>query len=99
MNKKVILLSKLSIAITFIYGIYLIKTAAGINLSSRYSAPQIFKLPLVVVEPFVDSHKANLKGKIKRVKFIYNVVSSELIERLAQEQEDIEEVRRPKTYT
>ena len=68
MNKKVILLSKLSIVIVFIYGIYLIKTAVGINLSSRYSAPRIFKLPFIAVDYPLGSHKTNLKSKIKQIR-------------------------------
>jgi hypothetical protein len=29
-----------------IYGVYLLKTAMGINISSRYSAPSLIKVPL-----------------------------------------------------
>jgi hypothetical protein len=65
MNKKVILLTKLSMAITFCYGAYLLKTAAGINLSSNYSAPRFFKLPLLAIHYPIGGHQTNLKNKIK----------------------------------
>jgi hypothetical protein len=41
---------------TVIYSVYLLKTVLGINISSRYSAPSIIKLPL---QPLL-SHKAAL---------------------------------------
>lgn len=65
MNKKVILLTKLSMTIAFCYGAYLLKTAAGINLSSNYSAPRFFKLPLLAIDYPIGSHHTNLKNKIK----------------------------------
>ena len=68
MNNKVILLTKLFMAIALGYGAYLIKTAAGINLSSRHSAPKIFKLPLLAIDDPIGSYKTNLKSKIKRVR-------------------------------
>ncbi len=70
MNNKVTLLTKFSIAIAFVYGLYLIKTAAGINLSSNYGAPKIFKLPLLAIDYPIGSRPTNLnlKSKIKRVR-------------------------------
>jgi hypothetical protein len=71
MNKKVILLTKLSMAIAFCYGAYLFKTAAGINLSSNYSAPGFFKLPLLAIHYPIGSHRTNLKNKIRRLLHYY----------------------------
>jgi hypothetical protein len=49
--------SKIFLAITAtVYSAYLLKTLLGINISSRYSAPWIVKLPL---EPLL-SHKSTL---------------------------------------
>ena len=68
MNKKVILLTKLFLAVALAYGAYLIKSAAGINLSSKYTAPKIFKLPLLAIERPLGSYPTNLKSKIKKVR-------------------------------
>jgi hypothetical protein len=45
------------------YGIYLLKTLLGINVSSRYSASWILKMP---IQP-VLTHKAELCGEFKSV--------------------------------
>ena len=37
---------RVSLGLGIVYIAYLIKTALGINISHRYSAPGIFKLPL-----------------------------------------------------
>ena len=70
MNKKIILLTKLSLAIAFAYGAYLIKTAAGINLASNYAAPQFLKLPLLAIDYPIGSNQNNLhlKRKIQRIR-------------------------------
>jgi hypothetical protein len=46
-----------------IYAIYLLKTLLGINISNRYSASWILKMP---IQP-VLTHKAELCGEFKPV--------------------------------
>jgi hypothetical protein len=41
--------TKLFLALMLIYGIYLLKTIMGINVSNRYSAPKSLKAPLEVI--------------------------------------------------
>lgn len=45
-----------------LYSAYLVKSAMGINLSNRYSAPQVFKIPLKAF----DHPIAHRKYKIHR---------------------------------
>ncbi|HEY9828358.1 MAG TPA: hypothetical protein V6D19_23200 [Stenomitos sp.] len=34
------------VSVGLLYGLYLLKTALGVNLSNQYSAPMVFKLPI-----------------------------------------------------
>lgn len=45
-------ISRLMMILIVIYGLYLLKTALGINISNQYHAPNIFKFPLKLI-----SHK------------------------------------------
>jgi hypothetical protein len=38
--------TKLFLTLLLIYGIYLLKTIMGINVSNQYSAPRLLKVPL-----------------------------------------------------
>ena len=45
--------SLLLVLVLALYGAYLVKAGAGIDISSRYSAPKLLKLPLRYVPDWV----------------------------------------------
>jgi hypothetical protein len=47
------------LALLVVYGLYLAKSASGINISSQYSAPDIFKLP---IHDIMEAHARDPKA-------------------------------------
>ncbi|VEP17630.1 hypothetical protein H1P_630027 [Hyella patelloides LEGE 07179] len=41
---------KIPLALILFYLLYLVKSALGINISSKHSAPQVFKIPLMTLD-------------------------------------------------
>jgi hypothetical protein len=46
----------MTLTLGMLYLAYLTKTEMGINISSRYSAPDIFKMPLTYLHHWHDLH-------------------------------------------
>lgn len=58
---------KLSLMMVTVYLLYLGKSALGINLSDKYSAPQLFKAPFVAMDcvlPIEGNYCHQLKRKV-----------------------------------
>lgn len=63
-----------------IYGVYLLKTLLGINISNRYSASWILKVP---IQP-VLTHKAELCGEFKPVCLFRSQIMHKVQNQIAQ---------------
>ena len=67
---------KLSLMMVSIYLLYLGKSAIGINLSDKYSVPQLFKAPFVAMDCILPiegnyCHQFKRKVSLKKPKLSY----------------------------
>jgi hypothetical protein len=75
MNRRILKTSRwVLVAIALMYGVYLTKTAMGVNISKRYSASWVFKVPL---EP-LQSHKSELCDDFQTLCTIHHKVRNKV---------------------
>lgn len=60
-------LKKIAFLVSLLYCGYLAKSALGINLSERYAAPTVFKIPLKAIHHPVNAKKHHRHDRARRI--------------------------------
>jgi hypothetical protein len=69
-------LKKTSFLVSLLYCAYLAKSALGINLSDRYAAPTVFKIPLKALNHPVTVKKHHRHDRSKRISLDFSTKRS-----------------------